>query len=375
MKILIVGLPKTGTTALLFLIAKSLGKQPVILFEPKVCPAGLESNNGDVIAKVLLNPDVDATSFAHFDKKITIVRDPRDFIVSALLYSQYHANYLKDDDRVRIMRECLVRKESDPAGVSIREILDVMGKVSTNPDRAARHRESMRTTLARFDKYVATVADGFLYRYEDFVSRKYEPLAQCLGIPISGTALVPDELKRVERTKGHGDWRNWFTPEDVRDYQPILAGWLKKYGYDAEDWALNPTPSIAPKHCSEYFMRLVREIRENPLETSHVTNSIGHLDTVNELVCGGWAFYPEQSGEAAKVRILVNGRLVRVVEARQPRADVKKQGIHPTGLCGFRFQWAAGTAPRPGDKVEAWAEGDAKALGGSPRFVDPEKTA
>src|SRR5687767_12482448 len=102
MKILIAGLGKSGTTALFYLIASSLGKgpKPKLLFEPKECPADLRSARGDVVAKVLIDPQLNAASFSHFDRKITLIRDPRDRIISALLYSQFHADYLGHDESV-----------------------------------------------------------------------------------------------------------------------------------------------------------------------------------------------------------------------------------------------------------------------------------
>ena len=110
------------------------------------------------------------------------------------------------------------------------------------------------------------------------------------------------------------------------------------------------------------------------LDNSRITHSLGHLDAANRRLCSGWAFYQRQPQRVAKVRILVNDQLVHTVEAKLMRADVKDKGIHPTGLCGFRLEWADGLAPQPGDRVEAWVEGDVKPLGGSPRVV-AEKTA
>lgn len=358
MKILIAGLPKTGTTALLYLIANSIGKEPLLLFEPKVCPVGLESKNGDVLAKVLIRPGLSANSFAHFERKITIFRDPRDLIVSGLLYSQYHASYLNDDGRVRIMRECLERKESSPSSVPIREILEVIGKVTGNPDRAVKHRENMGKMLARFDDYVATIVDGFLYQYEDFVSGKYGSLERYLGIPMSGTAEVPDKLKRVARTKGYGDWRNWFTPEDVQDYRPMLASWLEKYGYDAQDWTLNAKPSIAPEHCSRYFMRLVGEYREN--RSGETRQSVpgkkragmltGKVVRAEPGIVTGWAMASD-SGQPVRVTLLVNGSAIAQTVADKPRPGLKSRGVHPTGRCGFVFRFHPENALRVGDRV------------------------
>ena len=115
------------------------------------------------------------------------------------------------------------------------------------------------------------------------------------------------------------------------------------------------------------------------LETSRITQSLGHLDVANDRICAGWAFYPRQPATAATVQISVNDRLVHTINARLPRPDVKERGIHPTGLCGFKFDWPAGVAPRHGDRVEARVEGDVTALNGSPKEVQvtrkPEGTA
>ena len=265
MKILIAGLAKTGTTGLLYLVASSIGNKPKLLFEPKACPADLESKSGDILAKVLIGSYLNAASFSHFDKKITLVRDPRDRIISALLYSQYHASYLLDDERVRVVRDILEQKEASPSNVSIWKILEVMGKMTGKSNAAILQQKAARTSLALFDDYVKTIPDGLLYRYEDFVCGKYSPLEKHLGIPLTGVAEVPKRVERVIRTKRSGGWRDWFTEEDVRAYRPLLAASLEKYGYDAEDWGLNATPFIPPEHCSAYFMRLVDEQREKGL--------------------------------------------------------------------------------------------------------------
>lgn len=105
------------------------------------------------------------------------------------------------------------------------------------------------------------------------------------------------------------------------------------------------------------------------LETSRITNSLGHLDTATERYCSGWAFYPKQPARPAMVQISVNGELMATVPAQLPRPDVKQSGAHPTGNCGFRFEWSPGALPQIGDRVEARAEGDTSFLNGSPRLV------
>lgn len=279
MKFLIAGLARTGTTGLLYLVASSIGNEAKLLMEPNECPADLESADSHVVAKILIKPETNAASFSHFDRKITLVRDPRDRIVSALLYSQYHAAYLFDDDRVRLVRDILERKESKPSSVSISEILGVMWAAASGSKKTVTiDRERTRRSLSWlgwFDDYVRTIPDGLLYKYEDFVSEKFQSLEEHLGTPVRGVATVPRTVERVARTKSFGGWRHWFTEEDVGDHKPILAPWLEKYGYDAEDWALAADPFIPPEHCSAYFMRLVEEQREKQFGEAAAGNETG----------------------------------------------------------------------------------------------------
>ena len=343
MKILIAGLAKTGTTGLLYLIKNSISGEPRLLFEPQEYPAHLASYAGDLIAKVLVGPNLIAASFARFDRKITLVRDPRDRMISALLYSQYHGKYLADERRVRMMRECLQAKEANPSSVSLGTILGVIGKVTGRPRALAGFQERIQRSLAWFDDYVAAIPDGLLYKYEDFVSGEYAPLEKHLEMPMSGAAEVPDRLSRVTRTKAYGDWRNWFTEDDIREYRPLLSPWLDKYGYDAGDWQLNAEPSVDPAHCSLYYQRLVEESREKHSHRAKIMRA-------EPGVVSGWMIGVDP-GQPVRVALLVNGNEVAQAVADRPRPNLKKQGMHPTGQCGFVFQFEDGNSLKIGDQV------------------------
>lgn len=361
MKILIAGLAKTGTTGLLYLVANSFGAKPRILFEPKVCPADLGPPEGNVVAKILIGPKLDAASFAHFDRKITIVRDPRDRVVSALLYSQFHGNYLADGERVRIVRECLERKEADPSSLSIREILELVGKVTGKPDALGYHRRTVADALEWLRKYVATIPDGLFYKYEDFVSGRYAVLEKHLGMPITGAAEVPDRLRRVSRTQAYGDWRNWFTPQDVEDYKPLFAQWLDKHGYDPDDWTLNASPVIEREHCSGYFLKLVEERRGGSRCRAKIMRA-------EPDVVLGWAI-GDDPHRPARVMLVVNGNEVAQAVANRPRPALQKEGVHPTGKCGFVFRFEPGKLLRVGDEVTVRPVGADFAFEHAPRAV------
>jgi len=87
MRIVIIGIAKTGTTALFYKIHNNMEFLTPV-FEHK-------SNKDNVLVKLLINknnPSVnDFNEFINFDKTVFIIRDIRDVIISSLLYSTgYH---------------------------------------------------------------------------------------------------------------------------------------------------------------------------------------------------------------------------------------------------------------------------------------------
>lgn len=360
MKILIAGSPKTGTTGLLYLIANSIGGDPKLLFEPKECPSYIDDEKTDIIAKVLIPLTVKALSFKHFDKKITIVRDPRDRIVSALLYSQNNAGYLLHEKRLQIVRECLQKKESFPSKLTLKEILFSIEKASGNRNIIDEFENKVVLgRLVALEKYAKKMPEAFIYKYEDFVSGTYGSLEKYLGFPITGKAEVPNSLKRVERTKSAGDWRNWFTPADVDHYKPMLSPWLAKYGYDPDDWEINSSPVISHEHCSGYFDRLVEEFRErntvveseNSTEKNAHTPPSGRIMRAEKGVVAGWVIGADPNVPVS-VALKVKGKEMQRMVADQPRPALIEKGIHPTGKCGFAFHFGQENSLNEGTVVE-----------------------
>ncbi|MGB3209232.1 MAG: hypothetical protein WBB19_00860 [Desulforhopalus sp.] len=377
MRILIAGLPKTGTTGLLYLVTNSLSKKPKILFEPKEYVAGLDESDG-VIAKILISSkDLNKQSFSGFEKKITILRDPRDRMVSALLYSQFREIYLQDDNSVNIVKTCLERKERDPRSVSIRELLATIKSVNDKKSATLSFESKIRKSLSSFDDYIATMPESLLYKYEDFVSGDFSPLEEYLGFAVRGKAEVPARLRRVERTKGYGDWRNWFTEEDVADYRDIMTPWLKKYGYDEEDWQLNESPVIDSAHCTEYFLRLVQEHRakatKNPGLFSDHPQVKGKINRAEPQVVSGWAIGADME-KPVRVALLVGDAQIGQVEANQMRPGLLKRGVHPTGECGFVFRFKPQDALPVGTQIVVEPVSGEGILRNSPcRICDPDQ--
>src|SRR5262249_13533189 len=143
LRVVIAGQPKTGTTALYFRIKNSVPPDAWCLFEPKeYVPPAVGLNPKWVVAKVLIGrayargaeprPDgfyVDHESFATFDRKLHILRDPRDNLVSSLLYGVRHSSFYSSDRRLEQFLRLLQEKERNPSAVSMLQLLDVMAAV------------------------------------------------------------------------------------------------------------------------------------------------------------------------------------------------------------------------------------------------------
>lgn len=256
MKIVIAGQYKSGTTAILTKIRSAMPASTLVLFEPRGYEASTAS---DVLAKILIdNPDyVDFASFDSFDRKILIVRDPRDNMVSRVLYRIFeHPDFCLDDDKVAQFVGLLRKKEADPKSVSLLELIGLFNRLK-GVDTLGR----LTKRATRGLEFHAERPDYFVYRYEDLVQSAFAPLESYLGLRLThGAATVDRAVGRVTRTKGSGDWRNWFLEADVAFFRPHFATYMEHYGYGV-DWSAAENPVVRPDHASEYVLRLVQEKR------------------------------------------------------------------------------------------------------------------
>ena len=265
MKILIAGLPKSGTTILTYRIAEALD-DVIIDFEPQGGPPPNAEPGGNVVTKELVGTQTaDFSRYGDYDRKIWITRDPRDFLVSQSLYRWHREDPPEPIDQVWFDRviEKLRAKEHDPGSVSFLDL------------EPANYFETLDAVAVLKEREVD--AGWLVYRYEDMIDGRYGPLNDYLGFAVEEGAEVADGLSRVVRSKGYGAWRDWFTPSDVAFYASGgLLLYMEAFGYDLEDWDLNDPQQIDPAHCSQYVDTLFNDYRR----TSAVTgNAHGRPDS------------------------------------------------------------------------------------------------
>ncbi len=266
MKIMLLGLGKSGTTALLYKIAAGLpgceafsGGRPgkyVGDYENAVYKHTYEERKGkgfDLYREHLKHE--------HYDRKVWIARDPRDVAVSRMLY-RWNRGCVGSRAQFRAHLERVRRKETDPSSISFLELCRYAahGDWPCEPEAVI---EEERQRYARMSEFASGLGeDWFIFTYEDMVRGNFDALNAYLGFRVQDDTEVPDSTgkAKVVRKKVSGDWRNWFTEEDVERFRPAYLPYMELMGYDTEDWAPAPRPLIEPEFASQYMRKLTERV-------------------------------------------------------------------------------------------------------------------
>jgi hypothetical protein len=192
-----------------------------------------------------------------FTHRVLIIRDPRDILISFLLYtsaSQFAWKY--PADRLRACVQVLRQKEEDPGSVSVYHIFEVIRDGFDCNEFSVFISDMLSSAITlNSEEY------GFyIFRYEDMIAQSYAGLESYLGFPLFGPGEVDIEYNRVIRTRASGDWMNWFLNDDVKFFRKPMSNFMNIYGY-GDDWAMGSERSIYSDHCSSYFVRIVNERR------------------------------------------------------------------------------------------------------------------
>jgi len=254
--VLVCGAQKSGTTALLYAIATALGSRQRITYEPR-SPERIELGPGshNLCKLVLEVAPVEnfVPIFPRFDRRIFIVRDPRDVLISRLLYMVRDQEFIHDASRLQRLLAALSDKEADPDALNVVDLARLIGELENLP---AYLEESIAHAVRPMQIWPQLRQHFELLRYEDFVSGNTGALAKYLGFSVSSAVQVPEWIQRVGRTKTGGDWQNWFTAKDVETLRPRFAPYLEFFGY-SDDWQLPQQRRVSPEHASAYVTWIV----------------------------------------------------------------------------------------------------------------------
>jgi len=237
MKIFILGTGKSGTTALVYKVAGGLpncqafsGGRPgkhLGDYENAVYKHTYEESKGKSFELYL-----DHLKEEHYDRKIWMARDPRDVAVSRMLYRWQKGNK-GQAEQYQAHLDLVLKKESGPSSVSFSEIYRY-ARFDNWPLAIEGVFEEEQVRYQRMCDFVKQLGDDwFFFTYENMVAKNFEALNEYLGFNVQADANVPQSTgkAKVIRKKSTGDWRHWFTQEDImaplvypRGYQPVKAG-------------------------------------------------------------------------------------------------------------------------------------------------------
>jgi hypothetical protein len=270
MKILILGTGKSGTTALLYKIAEGLpnckvfsGGQPGKYagdYENVVYKHTYEERKGKSFN--LLNEHLQKE---HYDRKIWIARDPRDAAVSRMLYRWHklywwHRGYGEKRKQYLAHLDLVLKKEQDPRSIPFHLICRYTAHNGwpITTEEVVLEEKIRYQNMGDFVKGLGE--DWYLFTYESMVGKNFDSLNNYLGFQVEEDVEVPKSTgkAKVVRKKAVGDWRHWFTEEDVELLKPAYLSYMELIGYDCNDWALSKKPVIEPEYSSMYMQSLPR---------------------------------------------------------------------------------------------------------------------
>ena len=202
-----------------------------------------------------------------YDRKIWVARDPRDIAVSEMLY-RWHKGWRGQKKQYQAYLDLILKKEQNPGAVSFYEICRYIGN-DTWPRSTDEVLDREKQRYQRMHDFVKSLeTDWFVFKYEDMIDKNFAALNQYLDFQVKDEAEIPQTTKKskVARKKAYGDWREWFTEEDVEFYRPVYSPYMDIIGYDSSDWTLSANPTINPEFSSVYIKNLVRKNEQNKLK-------------------------------------------------------------------------------------------------------------
>jgi hypothetical protein len=264
MKILILGTGKSGTTALVYKVAGGLSN----------CQAfsgghpGKHSGNYENAVYKHTYEERKGKSFdlyqehlqkEHYDRKLWMARDPRDAAVSRMLY-RWHKGHRGNKEQYQAHLDLVLKKEQDPRSIPFHVICRYTAHKSwpITTEEVVLEEKIRYQNMGDFVKGLGE--DWYLFTYESMVEKKFDSLNNYLGFQVEEGAEVPKSTgkAKVVRKKAVGDWRHWFTEEDVDLLKPAYLPYMELIGYDCDDWALSEHQIIEPEYSSMYIQRLAQ---------------------------------------------------------------------------------------------------------------------
>lgn len=293
MNILVIGKAKTGTSIVSKAIQNSIipcdyhlePKDGKFFFDPKNSQTKKNQvikiifehwNSAHHLRAAIINNQTDIK----FSRKIIIVRDPRDEMISRLMYRVYgyvKRNYIKEEkfdfSILEKWKKILIEKEENPSKYSFLRIFEKSNEIFEN-----KQRKWSDHLLLMYSEFIKNAPrDCYILKYEDFIQNKIIDLVNYLDFDIVNKVDEKEALiQRTKRSASHGNWKEYFTEEDVFYFRKSINHLLMEMGYF--DWELQPKKKLDSSIYSEYVDRLANmAISDIQRETLRLNDSSQYI--------------------------------------------------------------------------------------------------
>jgi hypothetical protein len=267
MKVLVIGKAKTGTTALASLIKQTIGTDHLYV-EPKLVgdfSDDLSNYNAGVVKIIFehffenlehLSGIINGEFNVKFDKVIFIRRDIRDEMISRLFYlSKAFRSENTSEENWRKWISLIEEKEENNSKIPFIELCHRFSDIFSADAWEMTVNGSIRSSVGfiEFCRY-SVKREHIFIEYEELICNKNDKISKYIGIPVAVDLDDVDlgELEYTNRSGNSGNWRRFFTEEDVRVLRPIIAEHLG----DFEEWDLSQDRWLDPSHGSIYVRRM-----------------------------------------------------------------------------------------------------------------------
>jgi hypothetical protein len=266
-RILILSMPKAGTTILYYLIKKSMHRNTLCFFEPRhpVPKEAISSGHNNILTKVLYQHHRGKELYrpsvcSFYDKIILPARDPRDVLISHFMYSFIASPIIREVSKLNEMLTLLQKKEKYPDKVSFLELIALREQLESPHPEIPYY--ILKGGILKMFQFVVEVErlytkNFFRFFYEDLIEQNIKPLEEFLQLKLFRNVRLPLKHKNVARSKSYGNWKHWFLNEDIDFFQPKLKNYMDWIGY-GDDWELASNPKIEVSQSSAYLVKLAK---------------------------------------------------------------------------------------------------------------------
>jgi hypothetical protein len=289
--ILIAGPSKTGTTGLYTSIKQGLQRAGITarcVFEPATAAPMDNLFRLDPSTPVLVKSTLDhlkrtVPDAKVYERRVMTVRDPRDVIVSSLLFRPLTVASLRrtTDSDVEQFIAALEAKQADPSSMSVRELYEIADRVNIGSAPFKRQR-----TIYGQQVELAVSLGVHTVHYEDFVRGDLTDLSSYLGFDVENVSARESSMfGHIARSHASGEFVQWFLPADLEFFNEHFHDALVAFDYPI-DVELPAEQRIDPANGSEYVAKRVGERRATLAGVAHkrsFTWTPEHVDSMEAL--------------------------------------------------------------------------------------------